>query len=168
MMNWNCLQTLQNHALRTATGCTKMTSVDHLHQETNVLPLKQHAELLTKQYLASFHHPSHPGNIDLHKPEDLTLRNKKPTVLKYKQEVQEVFDQPNPPTAIDKKIKKCNKVLHTKAVSQAINSYAANRVLGTKPPKTHQENKSQTGSTQIRICTRSFQLQTQNRREHSR
>ena len=150
--HWNRLQTLQNHALRTATGCTKMTSVDHLHQETNVLPLKQHAELLTKQYLASFHHPNHPGNADLHRPEDLTSRNKKQTVLKYKQEVQEVFDQPNPPTAIDKKIKKCNKVLHTKAVSQAINSYAPNRVLGTKPPKIHQEENQLSRKTRVKLA----------------
>ena len=57
-----------------------------------------------------------------------------------------------PPTAIDKKIRKCNKVLHTKAVSQAINSYATNRVLGTKPPKIHQEENQLSRKTRVKLA----------------
>ena len=30
------LQAIQNSALRIATGCVKMTSIDHLHEETKI------------------------------------------------------------------------------------------------------------------------------------
>ena len=32
-------QTIQNPALRIATGYVKMTSIDHLHKETKMLPV---------------------------------------------------------------------------------------------------------------------------------
>ena len=38
--NLNKLQITQNSALRLATGCTKDTNIQHLHEETKVLPLK--------------------------------------------------------------------------------------------------------------------------------
>ena len=42
----------QNEALRISTGCHKMSSVDHLHPEENMLKVKEHSELLSAQYLA--------------------------------------------------------------------------------------------------------------------
>ena len=48
---WRALQTTQNNVLRIATGCVKMTSIDHLHQESCMLIVRKHNELLTKQYL---------------------------------------------------------------------------------------------------------------------
>ena len=39
-------------ALRISTGCHKMSSVDHLHAEANMLKVKEHSELLSAQYLA--------------------------------------------------------------------------------------------------------------------
>jgi len=46
------LQTIQNSALRTATGCVKMTYIDHLHEETEMLPVQDHLSLFSSQYLA--------------------------------------------------------------------------------------------------------------------
>ena len=63
--NWQKLQTVQNQALRTATGCLAMASHTHLHRECKVLPLKEHGDLLTKQFLAQCFLPSHPGNKQL-------------------------------------------------------------------------------------------------------
>jgi hypothetical protein len=54
------LQTIQNSALRIATGSLQMASASHQHSEAEVLP---HLSLLCSQYLASAlrpHHPSHP------------------------------------------------------------------------------------------------------------
>jgi len=51
--SWKCLQTAQNDAFRIATGCHKMAHSDHLQQETKILPVKSHSELLAKQYWQS-------------------------------------------------------------------------------------------------------------------
>ena len=42
--NWTSLQTAQNAALRTALGCVKKTSIDHLNAESKMLPVRQHCE----------------------------------------------------------------------------------------------------------------------------
>ena len=46
------LQAIQNSALRIATGCVKMTSIDHLFEETKMLPVQDHLCLISFQYLA--------------------------------------------------------------------------------------------------------------------
>ena len=45
------IQTAQNAALRTATGAPKMVSIDHLHQESLTLRVKDHSDMLSAQYL---------------------------------------------------------------------------------------------------------------------
>src|SRR6185436_14304130 len=47
--NMSELQTLQNTALRIATGCIADTDIPHLHQETLVLPLATHLKLHASQ-----------------------------------------------------------------------------------------------------------------------
>ena len=39
----------QNEALRIATGCHKMSSIDHLHTEAEMLKVREHSELLSAQ-----------------------------------------------------------------------------------------------------------------------
>ena len=50
--NYGNIQYTQNEALRIATGCHKMSSVDHLHVEAKMLKVMEHSELLSAQYLA--------------------------------------------------------------------------------------------------------------------
>ena len=50
--NYRNIQYTQNEALRIATGCHKMSSVDHLHVEAEMLKVREHSELLSAQYLA--------------------------------------------------------------------------------------------------------------------
>ena len=50
----------QNEALRIATGCHKMSSIDHLHKEAEMLKVKEHLELLSAQDLARC---LEPGNV---------------------------------------------------------------------------------------------------------
>ena len=84
--SWEKLQRVQNQAMRVSTGCLAMTAPDHLHQENKVLPLRDHAELITKQFLAACYHPSHPGIKHLGKlaPARGQL---KPTLLQHEPEV---------------------------------------------------------------------------------
>ena len=51
---------IQYEALRIATGCHKMSSIEHLHTEAKMLKVKEHSELLSTQYLARC---LEPGNV---------------------------------------------------------------------------------------------------------
>ena len=74
--NIDKLQIVQNTALRIATGCTHDTNTQHLHDETNVLPIHQHLQLHASQIRQKAQHPTHPLHkltIDPHTPR---LKNK--------------------------------------------------------------------------------------------
>ena len=58
--NYRKIQYTQNEALRIATGCHKMFSIDHLHTEAEMLKVREHSELLSAQYLARC---LEPGNV---------------------------------------------------------------------------------------------------------
>ena len=51
----NKLQVMQNAALRTATGCTQDTNIQHLHDETLTLPIHEHLQLHASQYKQKTH-----------------------------------------------------------------------------------------------------------------
>ena len=46
----NKLQVMQTAALRTATGCTQDTNIQHLHDETLTLPIREHLQLHASKY----------------------------------------------------------------------------------------------------------------------
>ncbi|XP_075250902.1 uncharacterized protein LOC142343100 [Convolutriloba macropyga] len=59
--HWQKIQRCQNSALRSATGFTRMTIEDDLHNETKILPVRDHCQLLSAQHLLasqSTHHPN--------------------------------------------------------------------------------------------------------------
>ena len=49
--NYRSIQFAQNEALRMATGCHKMSSIDHLHADAKISKVREHSELLSAQYL---------------------------------------------------------------------------------------------------------------------
>ena len=55
----NKLQVMQNAVLRTITGCTQDTNIQHLHDETLTLPMQEHLQLHPSQYKQKTQHPSH-------------------------------------------------------------------------------------------------------------
>ena len=50
---------MYNSTLRTATGCTRDTNIQHLHDETLILPIHEHLQLDAPQYKHKTQHPSH-------------------------------------------------------------------------------------------------------------
>ena len=56
----NKLQVIQNAALRTATGFTQDTNIQHQHDETLTLSIHEHIQLHASQYKHKTQHPSHP------------------------------------------------------------------------------------------------------------
>ena len=87
--NIDKLQIVQNTAIRIATGCTQDTNTQHLHDETNVLPIHQHLQLHASQIRPKAHHPTHP----LHK---LTIHPHTPRL-----KIQTTFNNINYTTNID-------------------------------------------------------------------
>ena len=51
----NKLQVMQIAALRTATGCTQDTNIQHLHDETLTLPIHEHLQFHASQYKQKTH-----------------------------------------------------------------------------------------------------------------
>ena len=50
--NCRSIQYAQNQALRIATRCHKMSSIDHTPAEDEMLKVREHSELLSAPYLA--------------------------------------------------------------------------------------------------------------------
>jgi len=140
--NWSRLQTTQNQALRVATGNVKMANQDHLHQETKILPVKNHTKLISEQFLLNSYLPEHPGNTQTDK--ELPARKMKPTIQFYRNSVENLL-----PITDKKDLTKKQKVLHTKAVTDTINSYIPNKVLDQKPPEISKKEDSLTRNSRV-------------------
>jgi hypothetical protein len=54
-------QSVQNAALRVATGCHAAASVQHLHEECKVLPVADHVSMQCAQFLANSRQLCHPS-----------------------------------------------------------------------------------------------------------
>ena len=52
---------IQISALCIATGCVKMISIHHLHEETKMLPIQDYLSLFCSQYLARALQPNNPS-----------------------------------------------------------------------------------------------------------
>ena len=58
--HWKRLQHSESTALRIKTGCYNMTNIDDLHNESRVLPIKEHTNMLAQQYAVTCYNSSHP------------------------------------------------------------------------------------------------------------
>ena len=139
------IQTAQNNALRTITGCHKMASIDHLHEETNILPIKAHNTLLSCQFYASATDPSHTCNY-LHslppRPRDMK-HHLHSFCAPY---VDEVTDASTPltPDCVSQR-------LHSHIVHTTKASYKPNPTLGHAPPPISTQETSLPRSIRTRL-----------------
>ena len=130
--SWNKLQGVQNKALKTATGNLKMASDQHIHQETKIMPFKEHCTMKTKQYLLTCHQPNHPGYKHVHKPLP-PRKHLKPTLQTFRNSVQQHL-----PINSDNRKSKL-KAVHTAEVRNCLENLPPNRVLGHLPPEINKE-----------------------------
>ena len=128
--NINRLQIIQNSALRIATGCLKMSPIQHLHSETKVLPVQEHLSLICTQFLARALQPTHPSHPHVVSPPG--PRNMKDTLqsLFLPQVQPHLVEGILPPNSYRQTISS----LHSEAVGRVLASSQPNRVLGTVPP----------------------------------
>ncbi|WP_333764851.1 reverse transcriptase domain-containing protein [Streptomyces sp. IBSBF 2390] len=145
--SWMSLQRSQNSALRTITGCLLMTHQDHLHQETMMLPVKEHNMLLSKQYLLGAHFPDHPCH-DLVIAEDPPRHIRRSIKSAFPIDIEHLV----PNGILDERGRKTGlKTLHTEIVESTINSYTPNRVLNQHPPAIDHSEEELPRSTRVTL-----------------
>ena len=141
--SWTKLQTVQNQALRVITGNLKMASEQHLHREAKILPIRDHCDMISKQFLLSNYTPNHPGLKHTNRP--LPARKMKPTIHHMRDDIQYLL----PVTRNTLKSK--YKAIHTSEVAKALEKYPPNKVLGTNPPEVSAEESSLSRITRSRL-----------------
>ena len=126
----NKLQVMHNASLRTATGCTQDTNIQHLHDETLTLPIPEHLQLHTSHYKQKTQHPSHP----LHKYTTYfnTPRLKKSTIFTNGRYTTNIPTDPHTVTTTD--IKTNIRHIHTSIVSMHLATRGYSKLLCTPPP----------------------------------
>ena len=127
------LQTIQNSALRIATGCVRMTPIDHLHTESKTLKVEEHLNMLCSQFLATCLHSNHAS---------LPIVTADPGPRRKKQSLQTAFSDQINDLLVDgciTDIKVARKTIHTRAVREAIGSRRLNSVLSTAAPDVDEE-----------------------------
>ena len=131
--HWNELQTCQNAALRTATGCVKMSKIDHLHSECKIMPVRDHAEMLSKQFLLSTQQAQHPNQRPLPGPPPERLM-RQTLRTRYGAEIAEYI--PEGETVLQSTRYKSGLTdIHTRSVQQTLQHQGNNQVLGAPAPK---------------------------------
>ena len=118
------IQVAQNEALRISTGAHKMSSIDHLHCETQMLKVTEHSDLLSAQYLVKcLDHENVCHNI--------TTLDRPPRMMKHT-----LYSKHHTTIAplLADTTKESLKAVHTAAVSKSRRKQTVNRVLRDRPP----------------------------------
>ena len=129
------LQKVQNKCLRLITGCHFNSAIDHLHSETQILPVREHLKLLSSQYLVRALNPNHPSHPHVVEPPPPSQRQMKETLRSKCWSAVENFLQDG--IIRPEKVKEAMKSIHIQIVSDTVDAFNPNRVLGTIPPLIH-------------------------------
>ena len=126
---WNNLQTTQNGALKTVTGCLKITSSDHLHSECKIMPVKDHCNMLAKQFHLATRQEYHPNHRPLFTNPPRKMRKTLDT--QFGEEISNII----PDDGLDNIVYKSKlKQIHTESVRTVIANQSNNRVLNEPAP----------------------------------
>ena len=125
------LQVKENQGLRIATGCTSDTNINHIHDETKILPIEKHLRLHSSQLRQIASHPDHPLHRLTTQPQPPRLKKK--TIFNNNQYTLNI--DPDPTHAIDENtIKRNMKTIHTTIVQDHLNNRPINKLLNRPPP----------------------------------
>ena len=130
------LQTVQNTALRIATGCTIDTNTDHLHQETKILSLKNHCKLHASNLEQKSASSSHSLNKLPNQPTNKTDRSKKPSLFLTNNYT---YNLPVSNSLREEEITQNIKTNHSMAVAEYKNTRPDNKLLETPTPDIHSQ-----------------------------
>ena len=127
----NKLQVMQNAALRACTGCTHDTNIQHLHYETNILPIQKHLQLHASKVRQKAQYPSHPlYRYTTHNTSQWLM---KLTTFNNSRYTTNIPTDPCTVTTAD--IKANMRDIHTSIVSQHLAARDKNKILRTQTRK---------------------------------
>jgi hypothetical protein len=126
----NKLQTIQNTALRIATGCTADTNQSHLHTETKMLPIDQHLRLHASQLRLKAQAPTHP--LHTHTQPYNPPRLMKQTVFTNRNYTTNIPIEPDQATT--ETLNRCKKQIHTTITTNYIDNLPNNDILSAPAP----------------------------------
>ena len=141
------IQVAQNEALRIFTGAHKMSSIDHLHCEAQMLKVTELSDLLSAQYLVKcLDHENVCHNI--------TTLDQHPRMMKHT--LYSMHHTTIAPLLADT-TKESLKAVHTATVSKSRRKQTVNRVLRDRPPDISEPETSlrrlqMTTLSQLRSC----------------
>ena len=139
--NYRNIKYTQNKALRIATACHRMSSVDHLHVEAKMLKVREHPELLSTQYLARC---LEPGNVcySITTRETPKRRMKETLFTRHRNTVE--------PMMLANNRKATLQAIHFDAANKAVKDQKNNIVLDGLPhPINDSERPNQEGSATL-------------------
>ena len=143
--HWQKIQRCRNPALRSATGCTRMTMEDNLQNETKILPVRDHCQLLSAKHLLasqSTHHPNH-GIKDSVSERDL----RKTLTEEFGRDVESATERSHP-----KWLELGNIILHNKFVRKSISKMRNNKVQNAPPHPISESEKKLLRSTRVKLA----------------
>ena len=132
------LQKVDNAAKRIITGCTLDTNTQHLHNETNMLPIKEHYKLHASIQRQKAQEPSHPLHPYTH--QNPPPRYKKQTIFQNRGFTHNLDTNPNN-TAQDTIKRNCADI-HKHITQQYLNNRQYNSLLNAQPPDIHHSEKT--------------------------
>ena len=140
------MQRIQNSALRIATGCVRMSPIDHLHTESRVLKVVDHLKMICSQFLATSLHPNHVSYPIV--TADSGPQDKKATLqTRCLDQVAHLMDDGH---ILDSKA--ARKDIHTRAVENAIQESSDNPVLGAPAPEVNFEERELQRATRTTLA----------------
>ena len=120
---------MQIASWRSVTGCTHVTNIQHLHDETLTLTVHEHLQHHASQYKHKTQHPSQP-----HPTYFNTTRHSYPTIFNNFRYTTNIPTDPHTVTTTD--IKRNMRHIHTASVSMHLAIRGNNKILRTPPPHT--------------------------------
>ncbi|KAH7711307.1 hypothetical protein AAVH_21390 [Aphelenchoides avenae] len=122
-----------------------MSSIDHLHQETAMLPVRDHNVLLTDQFYAAAGNPAHPNHHLVYEPDP--PREMKHTIHSFSRK-----RTADARAATCPLLRVVQKKLHTTAVETSAPFLATNVVLGGRPPPVSNAEKTLPRRTRAKLA----------------
>ena len=126
----NKLQVMQKQHWELPKGCTQVTNIQHLHDETLILPIHEHLQFHASQHKQKTQHPSHP----LHKLTTYINTPDKNSLSLTTAATQNISTYPHTITTTD--IKTNVRHIHTSIVFMHLDTRGNNKILRTPPPHT--------------------------------
>ena len=138
---------IQNAALRTATGWTQDTNIQHLHDETLILPIHEYLQLHASQYKQKTQHPSHP----LHKHTTYFNPPRQKNTL-FNNGLYQTNITTDPHTVTTTNIKTNKRHIHTSIVSMHLATRGINKILRTPPTHNISSEERLPGLTRLTLA----------------